>query len=135
MMMMGGVGRNTIGMTLSPNFALYGRDLSHVFISGLKGSELNTTVRLGSSLPIFCFEGNPARPGYASFDQATATLDMQLCPAAQILAGQVVVVTFNFTNPTARQASPDIDIRAIGTYVCLSSPIKLSASFSCLWML
>jgi hypothetical protein len=115
-------------MTLSPNFALYGRDLSRVFVSGLEGSGLNTTVRLGSSLPLFCFEGNPARPDYASFDQTTATLEMQLCPAAQILAGQVVVVTFNFTNPTARQASPDIDIRAMGTYVFLSSRMVKSGA-------
>ena len=119
---------NTIVMTLSPNFNLFGAQSSRVFISGLVGSGLSTPVRMQSSLPLFCLDGNSTHLDYASFDQATATLNMQLCSAAQFLAEQVVVVTFNLTNPSVRQASPDIAILATGTYSFLASPMTKSGA-------
>ena len=118
---------NTIVMTLSPNFNLEG-PTSIIFIAGLLGSGLGVQVEVHSSLPLFCFNGDISQAGYAAFDQSSATLAMQLCPAALFSVGDEAVVSFNLTNPNARQESPAIIIRATGIYLFLNSAMLKSGA-------
>jgi len=116
---------NTIVMTLSPSFNIYGADDSYIFITELKGSGLPRRVKIASTLQLFCLDDEP---GYAGFDAASATLYMQVCPGAEFRVGDEAVVAFNVTNPTNRQASPDVFISANGSSVFLTSPMAKSGA-------
>ncbi len=115
---------NTIAITLSSNFDLYGKDSPFIFIAGLVGAGLEARVKLLATPPnLICFSGEG---NYAAFDTASSTLSMQLCPTANFLRGDVLRVSFNLTNPTARQASPDIRIHTNGTTPFLPEKMVLS---------
>ena len=115
---------NTIAITMSSNFDLYGKDSSFILIAGLGGAGLEARVNLlVTPLNLICFSGEG---NYVAFDTASSTLSMQICPTANILRGDVLHVRFNPTNPSDRQVSSDIRIHTNGTTPFLSEKMVLS---------
>ena len=113
---------NTLSVSISLNFNMYGADASVITITGLHGAIAGNSVLL-----IPATNGNKAEtlfsngtsPGWGSWDNGT--LKLYVIPNSFLAYHLVYAFSFVVTNPSYSQSSPSTSIGASGTATVLSS--------------